>query len=122
MTTLYVAEGGIIQYSNTGAAISSGDVVVTGDIVGIALTDIAATTGVGSVATEGVFTVAKTAGTAWTQGAALDWDASASAFHDGVTPAAGDVVGCGVAYAAAASGATTGQIKLLGGARASAVT
>lgn len=122
MTVLHVADGKVIQYANTGAAISAGDVVVTGDTVGIALVDIAATTGIGSVAIEGVFTVPKTTGTAWVQGDAIDWDASAGEFHKGVTPAAGDVASAGIAYAAAASAAATGQIKLLGGALGAAVT
>ena len=122
MTTLYVGEGKVIDYANSGAAISAGDVVVAGDVVGIALADIAATTGVGPVGIEGIFTVPKTTGTAWNQGDAIDWDASASEFHKGVTPAAGDVVSAGIAPVAAASAAATGQLKLLGGALGAAVT
>ncbi|HSH45105.1 MAG TPA: DUF2190 family protein, partial [Longimicrobiales bacterium] len=88
--------------------------VVMGDVVGIALTDIAGGE-TGAVAIEGVFEVAKAAGTAWDQGAKLDWDASASAFDIGVTPATGDVEDCGVAAEAAASAATTGYIRLTPG-------
>lgn len=122
MTNLYIGPGEVIDYANAGAAISAGDVVAAGDIVGIAMTDIAATTGVGAVGIEGIFTVPKTAGTAWNQGDAIDWDASAGEFHKGVTPAAGDVVSAGIATVAAASAATTAQLKLLGGALGAAVT
>lgn len=115
MTTKYVGEGKVLDYANAGAAIASGDVVVTGDTVGIALKDIPATTGVGPIAIEGVFTVDKTAGTAWVQGDSIDWDASASKFHKGATPATGDVLLCCVAAAAAGSAAVTGQVKLTPG-------
>lgn len=120
MTTNYVGEGKVIDYV-AGGTISAGDVVVTGDTVGIALVDMVSGE-TGAVAIEGIFTVAKTTGTAWVQGDAIDWDASASEFHKGVTPAAGDVVSAGIATAAAASAAATGQLKLLGGALGAAVT
>ena len=51
----YVQEGEILQFTNTGTAISSGDPVMMGNIPGVAVTDIAATTGVGSVQIKGVF-------------------------------------------------------------------
>lgn len=121
MATNYVGEGKVIDYV-AGGVVAVGSVVVTGDTVGIALKAAAASGDVIAVAIEGVFTVAKTTGTAWTQGASVDWDASASEFHIGVTPAAGDVQDCGIAYAAAGSAAATGQLKLLGGALAAAVT
>ena len=121
MATNYVAPGGVLNFTAAGV-VAVGSVVAMGDMIGIALKAAAASGDVIAVATEGVFTVAKTTGTAWAQGAAIDWDSGSSEFHDGVTPASGDVVSCGVAAAAAASGDATGQIKLLGGALASAVT
>lgn len=120
MATNYVGEGKVLNYT-AGGTVSAGDVIVTGSTVGILLKG-GVSGNVLPLAVEGVFTVAKTAGTAWVQGDKIDWDASASAFHKGVTPAAGDVVGAGVAAIAAASAATTAQIKLLGGALASVVT
>lgn len=116
MATNSYSEGNVVEYSNTGAAIASGAVVAMNDIVGIAITDIAATTGVGSVAIEGAFVVPKTTGTAWNVGDSIDWDASASEFHKGVTPAAGDVVLAAVCIVAAAAGAATGVVKLVPGA------
>jgi predicted RecA/RadA family phage recombinase len=110
MATNYVGEGKVIDYT-AGGTISAGDVVVAGDTVGIALVDMVSGD-VGAVAIEGVFTVAKTAGTAWAQGDAIGWDASASEFHKDPTLAAGDVALCGIAVVAAASAATTASLKL----------
>lgn len=120
MATNYVGEGKVLDYV-AGATIAVNEVLIVGDTVGIALK--AAVSGdVIPMAIEGIFTVAKTAGTAWVQGDAIDWDESATEFHKGVTPATGDVVSAGIASAAAASAATTGTLKLLGGALGSAVT
>ncbi|MFZ1827998.1 MAG: capsid cement protein [Candidatus Competibacteraceae bacterium] len=113
MTTKYVAEGEALVYSNTGALIKSGAVVVIGNLIGVALVDIPATSGTGAVALKGVFTVPKVAGSAWVQGAKLLYDVSAAAFDVGTaTPATGDVSGCCVAAAAALSAATTGQVLI----------
>ena len=97
------------------ATITSGSVVVVGDCVGIAANDGASGDEV-TVHVEGVFEVPKTAGTAWSLGDSLDFDVSASAFHKGLTEAAGDVSNCAVAAASAAAGATTAAVKLTPGA------
>lgn len=112
----YRQEGKVLEFSNgTGSDIAAGDVVVMGDTVGIALADIADGES-GSVLVEGVVAnQPKTTGTAWSQGAVLDWDASAGEFTDGATPATGDVIGCGIAAADAASGDATGSVKLTPG-------
>lgn len=108
MATNYVQEGGVIIYSNSGAAISAGDVVVVGEQLGVALVDIAATTGTGAVALKGVFNLAKVDAAVIAQGESVNWDASASAFDDNAaTPASGDVAGCAVAMES--KGATTGE-------------
>lgn len=104
----FVAEGKIVKYSNTGSAISSGDVVAFASGVGVAVTDIEATTGIGSVMVEGVFLLAKATGTAWSQGDKLYWDSSASKF----TKTASGNKPAGTAYADAASGDATGYVKL----------
>ena len=112
MSTNYVNEGNVITYSNSGSAISAGDVVVVGQQIGIALVDIA-NGSTGSVAMEGVFTVAKVSGAVIAQGESVIWDASASAFDDNAaTPATGDVSGCCVAMEAAGSGVTSIDVKL----------
>lgn len=113
MATNYVNDGSVITYSNTGSAISSGDVVVVGEIIGVALEDIAATTGTGAVQIEGVFTLAKVSAAVIAQGEEVIWDSSASAFDDNAaTPATGDVSNCCVAMEAAGNGVTSLKVKL----------
>lgn len=114
MARTFVQPGKVITFVNgTGGDFSAGDVVVIGALVGVALVDIPDGES-GSVSITGVHTLAKTGGTAWTQGAVLDWDASAGAFQvtGTITPAAGDVEECAFAAAAAASGDTTGEVRL----------
>ena len=118
MSTNYVQAGGVIEYANAGSAIASGDVVVMGHTIGVALEDIAATTGVGSVAIEGVFTVPKVSAAVFVQGEKLIFDVSASppAFDDSsATPATGDITGGAVAMVAGASSETTCVVKLTPG-------
>ncbi|MEG6505868.1 DUF2190 family protein [Nitratidesulfovibrio sp. 1201_IL3209] len=69
-----IQKGDIIDYTNGGsAAIASGQVVVIGTLVGVALVDIAVGE-TGSVAIAEVFEVPKASG-AISQGAAVYWDA-----------------------------------------------
>lgn len=113
MTTKYVQDGDVLDYTNTsGSTITSGTPVVMGNIIGVALADIA-NNATGAVAIDGVFTLPKVTGSAWTIGSKLLWDVSAGKFDVGsATPATGDVSVCCVAAAAAASAATTGAVKL----------
>ena len=112
MTTKFVQPGDVLSYTNsTGSDISADDVVEMQNIVGVALADIPDTES-GSVRVTGVFTLAKTSGTAWTQGDTLDWDTSTGEFHKGLTPATGDITGCAVAGADAASGDDTAEVLL----------
>lgn len=110
MTTKYRQPGEVVEHT-AGASISSGDVVELGDSVGVALGDAESGDKV-SVRIEGVFDLAKTTGTSWSQGDKLDWDTSAGEFHKGLTPASGDVTGCAIAAEDAASGDTSGLVKL----------
>lgn len=67
-----VQQGKKLDFVNTtGAAILSGDLVIFGALVGVAITDIG-TGETGAVDLEGVYTFAKAAG-AITQGAKLYW-------------------------------------------------
>src|SRR5690554_6265851 len=112
MGRTYQQQGAVLDYTNgTGSDISADDVVAVGDCIGIALVDIADGE-TGAVAIDGMFQVTKVAGTAWTQGAKLDWDASAEAFDVDITAAAGDVEDCGIAALAAATADTVGYIRL----------
>lgn len=113
MGTKYKHEGDVLDHT-AGSDISADDVVELGDSIGIALVDIA-NGEEGAVAVEGVFTVDKATGTAWSQGDKLDWDTSAGKFSKGITPASGDITSCGIAAADAASADATGLIKLTPG-------
>ena len=112
----YVQPGKVITWTNgTGSAVASGDVVVVGNIIGVAAVDIADGAS-GSVAIEGVYTVPKVSGAVIAQGESLTWDASAGAFDDNAaTPGTGDVTGPpAVAAEAAGNGVTSFDVKLTG--------
>lgn len=113
MTTKYIQDGNVLDYTNTsGSTIAAGTPVVIGNIIGVALADIA-NNATGAMQISGVFTLPKVTGSAWTIGSKLLWDASAGKFDVGTaTPATGDVSVCCVAAAAAASAATTGAVLL----------
>ena len=114
MATIFTGEGNIVDHI-AAAPILSDDIVVMGDIVGVALTDIA-NAATGAVAIEGVFSVVKSAGVAWVQGDSLDWDGAASDFDkDKAVPVAGDVENCAVAWLPATSGSVVGVVKLTPG-------
>ena len=116
MATNYVSDGNVIQWTNgTGSAVSSGDLVVAGHTLGVALVDIANGAS-GSVAVEGVFTVPKVSAAVFTQGEKLIYDVSAGAFDDSAaTPASGDITGGAVAWIAGANAETTCTVKLTPG-------
>jgi predicted RecA/RadA family phage recombinase len=80
MATNYKSAGAVFQHTATGA-ISSGDVVKMGEILGVALVDLASGE-TGSVATQGVFDVPKVDAAVITQGESLTWDSSVSKFDD----------------------------------------
>ena len=117
MTVQFQQEGETINYSNSGSAITAGSVVAIGHMIGIALVDIAATTGTGAVAIEGVFSgIPKVTGAVFVQGEKLLWDTSAGKFDDSAaTPATGDIMGAVVAWVAGANNETTCTIKLTPG-------
>lgn len=118
MATNYVQPGDVIQYT-AGADISSGAVVKIGNILGVALADIA-NGSTGSVAIRGVFTVPKVSGAVIAQGESLTWDVSAASgageFDDNAaTPATGDVTGAAaVAFEGAGSGVTSLDVYFTG--------
>lgn len=104
----FIQPGEIMEFANSGAAIASGDMVVVGDRVGVAVVDIAATTGSGSVSMEGVYSLPKTTGQAWVQGDKLFLDTST----DKLTNVATANTPAGYAFEAAGTSATTGLCKL----------
>jgi len=76
-TVVFVQEGNLIDYT-PGAAVAAGDVVVQGDLVGVANIDIPANT-LGALAVVGVFDLPKASGvgTAIAVGSIVYWDATA---------------------------------------------
>jgi predicted RecA/RadA family phage recombinase len=108
--TNYVQSGNVLLYPNTGALITSGSVVIAGKFIGIAATDIAATTGTGAVNLCGVYKLAKTNPLVITQGDNLYWNTGTGK----VTKAATDTY-IGTAWLSAASTDTIVQVKLPGG-------
>lgn len=109
----FVSDGKTITIT-AGGAITSGDLDELGNMMGVAQNDAASGESV-VYAIEGVFTVTKATGTAWAVGDKVDFDSSAGNSTVGLTPAAGDVADYGVCMEAAASGATTGIVKLTPG-------
>jgi predicted RecA/RadA family phage recombinase len=102
-------DGEIINFANSGSAISSGDPVIIGNRVGIAMVDIAATSGTGAVKMTGVFSsMGKDGDEAFSQGDALFYDSSDSTF----TKTATGNKWAGMAFEAASSDATSCTVFL----------
>lgn len=114
MAKNYKQPGKVMDYV-AGSNITSGQVVVIGNILGVALADIASGD-TGSVQIEGVFECPKVTGAVIAQGESLTWDVSAGKFDDNLaTPATGDVTKQpAVAWEAAGNGATTLLVKFTG--------
>lgn len=115
MADNFIQPGKVVQYTNAGSAITAGSVVKMGNILGVALVDIA-NAATGSVQIDGVFDVPKVTGAVIAQGESLTWDVSAGKFDDNLaTPATGDVTGAAaVAFEAAGNGVTTLAVKFTG--------
>lgn len=106
MTSKFVMSGEVIDYV-AGGAISSGQVLLIVNRVGVALNPIA-NGATGAVAVKGVFTIAKLSTDVVAQGDLLYWDAGNSR----LTTTAGTHKLAGYAFAAAGNGATTVEISL----------
>ncbi|WP_421921599.1 capsid cement protein [Marinobacter salarius] len=113
MATNYSQKGEVIDFTNgTGSDIASGEVVVVGNLVGVAITDIADTE-IGAVGIEGVWELPKVSAAVIGAGETVNWDDSVSAFDDNqATPATDDLTGGCVAVAAAGNGDTTVLVKI----------
>lgn len=116
MADNYVNSGDVVDFINGGSAIAAGAVVVVGNVLGIALVDIA-NGATGSVRIRGRFrNLPKVTAAVIAQGESLTWDVSVSKFDDNAaTPATGDVTGPpAVAAAAYTSSDTTMDVILTG--------
>ena len=92
MTTKFLQKGEVLEYSNSGSAIAANDIVVIGRRIGVALADIAATTGKGSVGLVGVYEgMPAVNNLAFVQGENLYYNASSgkltNAYATGLIPA-----------------------------------
>lgn len=105
MNAVYVQRGESIDYTPT-ANIAAGDVVIIGEIVGIAKLDIPANE-LGAIAVTGVYDMVKATGEI-SAGATVYWDATAK----NVTTTASENTAIGKAVAAAESSATIVRVLL----------
>ena len=119
MANNFIKHGDEFDYTNGGSAgIKSGDVVVIGDVVGVALTDILVGS-TGTVQVAGVATLAKKTGEAWSQGQKVYYDNLGgspnnwftTSADNGASPAVAFIF-AGWAYNSALSAATSGNVKL----------
>jgi predicted RecA/RadA family phage recombinase len=110
MATNFVQNGDVVPFV-AGAAVASGELVQFGSLFGVAVNDYA-NGETGELSLKGVYTIAKdtSAGSALTAGAPAYFLAGTVTGDDdtGSNPL------CGYALAAAADGATTATVKLLG--------
>lgn len=103
----YVGEGKAI-YVTAPAIVVSGQLLLVGSLFGFCGAPAASGARV-ALWTRGEYDVPKAAGTAWTEGQLIYWDAAAANF---ATTSTSGHTKVGVATAAAASAATTGRIRL----------
>lgn len=116
MAKNFIERGDRIRISASGGAISSGDLVMVGDLAATALEDIA--DGAAGVAqTVGVFALAHKADEAMAQGAKIYWDADGDplvgeAGSGCLTAAATDNKYVGIVWRAAAQADASVRVKL----------
>ena len=112
MSKNFIQNGEVINFTNSGSAIVSGAVVVVGNLVGVALTNIG-TNETGAVAIEGVFELPKATAAVIAVGEKVLWDVSAGKFDaKSATPATGDISNACAAWEAAGAGATSVKVRL----------
>ena len=104
----YIQDGTRMKYTNTGTAITSGSGVLVGTKLGVAVADIAATTGTGALCMKGVVNLPKLSTDVVAQGAALYWDDT----NKRLTVTATSNTYAGYACKAAGNGVTTVDIDL----------
>jgi predicted RecA/RadA family phage recombinase len=102
----FVQDGCFVDYT-PGADVAAGDVVVQGDLVGVARVEIKAGK-LGALAVDGVHDFAKNTGVAYTVGQFLYWDDTANVV---TTTATGNKL-IGKVVRAAASADTTVRVRL----------
>lgn len=110
----FVQNGSTVEWTNSGTAVLSGAVVVVGNLLGIAATDIGAGE-TGTVQIEGCFTLPAKSAATINQGDSVDWDVSTGDLSNNISsPASGDNVGGAIAIEDKTA-ANTVVVKLLPG-------
>jgi predicted RecA/RadA family phage recombinase len=112
MAANYSQPGEVLTLTAPALGVVSGTPYKIGSLVVVALSSVAATLPF-SAMTTGIATVPKATGATWSEGQKLYWDDTAKKF----TPTSTSNTLSGVATAAAASGDTTGVIRLDGAVR-----
>lgn len=114
MSSTFIQPGNVVEFL-AGANIAAGDVVLVGNVLGVATQDIAKDTS-GPVQITGVFVCPKVSGAVIAQGEPVTWDDSAAAFDDkSASPSTGDVTGgSAFAWTNSGDGETTIQIRFTG--------
>jgi len=109
MARNYINDGAFINFT-AAADIASGQGVVVGSVLGVALESVK-TGAVGGAAIFGAFELPKLAGADIAQGDPLIWDVDAGEFIV-ASPDAGDLLNCAIAIDAAGTGTTTVRARL----------
>lgn len=107
MKAKFVQDGKAINIAAGSDGIAAGDVVINGELVGVAKTDIPANT-VGAIATEGVYEIVKGTAATFNVGDAAYWNATSGC----VQGSASGLAKIGTAVEAAVSGAETVKVKI----------
>lgn len=105
--TNFIQKGGTLTATAPVDGVVSGQAVLLGSIIGVCVTDAAEGDPV-EVNVCGVYSLPKATGQAWAVGDALYWDTTNSVFTTDDT----ETAVAAYAAAAAASGDTTGHVKL----------
>lgn len=113
MAKNFIQPGNVITFTAS-ANVASGSVVRIGQLLGVALADVA-NGKQGEAQITGVFRLPKVTTAVIPAGASLLWDASAGKFDaNSATAASGDVLGAAVAVEAAGNGAADLAVRLTG--------
>ncbi|WIY52455.1 DUF2190 family protein [Devosia sp. YIM 151766] len=106
----FLAHGDVIEITAT-ADIKSSEGVVVGTIFGVAMNDIA-NGEKGPIKLSGVYDLPKAGSQAWTEGAAVHWDAGNKRC---TTAATGNrLIGCAIEAVGGGAGLTAGKVRLNG--------
>lgn len=108
MATNFNQPGCVLEFTAPTGGVVDGTPILIGSLVVIPLVTAAQTVRFNG-AVDGVWTVPKTAGAAWVEGQVLYWDSTAGSF---ATAQSATARRAGAATVAAASGDTTGVVRL----------